>query len=42
VRAFSAAGGKIIVKSETAIPKKGKSAKKPAGGAVVFEAVASR
>jgi predicted XRE-type DNA-binding protein len=42
VRAFSAAGGKIIVKAATAKAKKGNSAKKAASGRMLLEAVTSK
>jgi predicted XRE-type DNA-binding protein len=42
VRAFTAAGGRIVVKVATAKPKKGKSAKLPAQGTLIVEASATR
>ncbi|MGD0900258.1 MAG: hypothetical protein ABR915_20690 [Thermoguttaceae bacterium] len=39
VRAFSAAGGKIVVKAASAKPKKARSVKNPAKAALVLEAV---
>ncbi len=42
VRAFTAAGGRIVVKVAAAKPKKGKSARMPSQGTVVVEASASR
>ncbi len=42
VRAFAAAGGRIVVKVATARAKKGKSARKPARGTLIVEAAASR
>ena len=41
VRAFSAAGGIIVVKTATAKPKKATSAKNRARGAIILEAVTS-
>ena len=41
VRAFSAAGGRIVVKTATAKPKKATSAKNRAKGAIILEAVTS-
>lgn len=42
VRAFAAAGGRIVVKVAAAKPKKGKSAKKPSQRTLIVEASASR
>ena len=42
VRAFMAAGGRIVVKVATAKPTKGKSAKKPQQGTLILEASTSR
>jgi predicted XRE-type DNA-binding protein len=42
VRAFAAAGGRIVVKAATAKPKKGKSAKNRANGVMILEAVTSK
>jgi predicted XRE-type DNA-binding protein len=42
VRAFAAAGGRIVVKTATAKPKKGKSARNPAKGARILAAVTLR
>jgi len=41
VRAFSAAGGRIVVKTATAKPKKATSAKNRAKGGIILEAVTS-
>ena len=42
VRAFTAAGGKIVVKSTTKKPKNGKHAKSAGTGTVVFEVATSK
>ena len=42
VRAFTAAGGKIVVKSTESKPKKGKPAKGKRAGTVVLEVTTSR
>ena len=41
VRAFAAAGGRIVVKVAAAKPKKGKSAKKPSRGTLIVEAASN-
>jgi ribosome-binding protein aMBF1 (putative translation factor) len=41
VRAFSAAGGSIVVKTKTAKPKKSKSLRKPGEGGLTVEVVTS-
>jgi predicted XRE-type DNA-binding protein len=42
VRAFAAAGGRIVVKATAAKAKKGKLAKRPSQGTLIVEASASR
>jgi hypothetical protein len=42
VRAFAAAGGRIVVKVARVGAKKGMSARKPAKGTLIVEAAASR
>ena len=42
VRAFAAAGGRIVVKVAPAKAKKGKSARKPTRGTLIVEAAASK
>jgi len=42
VRAFTAAGGKIVVKSTKTKPKKGKSSKSKATGTAVLELITSK